>query len=718
MATGDTIRMLLKLETAGAKADVKQFSGELKATGKAADRTGKELREMAKDGKQAGAGLSTAAKAIGGAFAAIGIGRLVQKFASLQQAIQDTRNQLLDASSRTGIAAETLNGLRLAAEGSGLSFENLEGSLGKFPKAMADTAKGTGEARKAFELFGIEVINADGTLRDADTVFRESMAALSTVEDTTTRAALATDLFGKSGTKLLQALGDPAALDQFVELSNKYGTQVGPEAARSSALWQREVANLQNVLRGATQTVFDFGNGGAEAMAVFQIAIVTLSTFIVESVSAWSSTFSSFTGGFKAIVEGDLDTALDRFAKGSFASFVGKMVDAKDKAAAAGQEYADFAEKTRRIAPAADEAARGMVALGGAITKVGESFDSIKIKSAVDALQAQVDAQLQLAVALGGGLQITGGGQTRSLTTISALPALGGGAVFREQQAGAMTFGADSGFDQAMGRVLESFAGALTSGNVAGGLVGALGAAGPVGMGISQGVQGLAAIGQQGAEGIRVQVMGLKDDLIAGLEALPEILTEVLPDFVAALVEELIPALIEAQPRLFSIMLVELPVRMAAAIAQAIARLIGLGGAEGGFGGGGFLGLGGAGDTGGKNRVAGRAGLAFASGGLSEVVLAGGKALGIPGFASGGVANRSTFAFVHAGERIVPTSGTGAQALVSNTRNPDAGMRQGGLTINASGPIVGSMRDLLRATDRAVGPFGTDFSVAINGGNV
>ncbi|MGB1711897.1 MAG: hypothetical protein ACPHP1_04930, partial [Miltoncostaeaceae bacterium] len=85
-------------------------------------------------------------------------------------------------------------------------------------------------------------------------------------------------------------------------------------------------------------------------------------------------------------------------------------------------------------------------------------------------------------------------------------------------------------------------------------------------------VGGLQFIGEQGAEGIRDTLDGVKDSLVAALEALPQLIGEVLPEFAVSLVAELIPALIKAAPDLFRALLFELP----QAIADALAEVIGV----------------------------------------------------------------------------------------------------------------------------------------------
>jgi hypothetical protein len=115
---------------------------------------------------------------------------------------------------------------------------------------------------------------------------------------------------------------------------------------------------------------------------------------------------------------------------------------------------------------------------------------------------------------------------------------------------------------------------ALATGDAMGGL-GALGAfGGPAGMALSSGLGFLGSVGDKGADGVRANLEGFTESIVAGLRALPEILKEVIPDFVGGLVENLVPALVETFPRLVALMAFELPVAIAAALWSAIRSLV------------------------------------------------------------------------------------------------------------------------------------------------
>ena len=242
---------------------LRDANGRFKKAGDSADKFGKSTDKAGKKAKKA----ATNYAALGGKILAFGLAAkgAMMVLKSFTQGLADSANQLSDTSTRTGVAVDTLAGLRLAAEGSGLQMATLASGLQQFPKRMNDMANGMGEAQRAFRALDIEVTNTDGSLRSADEVIRETMSKLAKVPDATTKAAFATELFGRSGTSLLQALGG-SELEEFIEHAERFGIDIGPKALKASADWQREIANLGLVSEGAKeQFVAAFGtdNGGA-----------------------------------------------------------------------------------------------------------------------------------------------------------------------------------------------------------------------------------------------------------------------------------------------------------------------------------------------------------------------------------------------------------------------------------------------------------------------
>jgi hypothetical protein len=224
------------------KKAVNEIEKELKHATKAADKTSKSFKQkFANIGKSA----SIAGAAIGAAaFAMVEFG----------QRVADATNDLVDTSTKTGIAAETLQGLKIAAEGSGLAFEQFIGPLQRLQFHMVEANKGNKTATKLFKDMGISVNDANGNLKDADTLFREMMHSLGDMDSDLERNALLMRTFGKSGAMFAQS-GVVGAMDEFVSLGREFGVDVGPEAVKQAADFQRAMADLSTVGTGAMQDI-------------------------------------------------------------------------------------------------------------------------------------------------------------------------------------------------------------------------------------------------------------------------------------------------------------------------------------------------------------------------------------------------------------------------------------------------------------------------------
>lgn len=217
------------------------------------------------------------------------VANVAKSFASLGQEVADMRNQLTDAATRTGMSIKTLAALEHAAKGAGLEFSTLESSLNMFPKRMADMARGTGDAKVAFEQLDIQVSANDGHLRASNEVFAETISKLQGLESPTERAALAAQLFGRSGTQLIQALGT-GDLEDWVDQVERFGLDIGPEAVDSAARYQRSMAEMSATIRKGKGALVDYLDI-TDKLEDFMVGIVAATTFGGELVSGLTDTF-------------------------------------------------------------------------------------------------------------------------------------------------------------------------------------------------------------------------------------------------------------------------------------------------------------------------------------------------------------------------------------------------------------------------------------------
>lgn len=179
---------------------VKNFEAQLKKVGdvdlRAASEQVKELGTKLESAGQALLPLSAAGAAVAG-----GIGALAYKSG---QAADD----LNTLSKVTGIGTDELQKYNAASDLVDVSTEAIASAHMKLSKSMSSAANGSKTQAEAFKKLGVEVTNADGSLRDSDEVFQEVVTALGSVQNETERNALAMQTMGRSAMELNPLIED------------------------------------------------------------------------------------------------------------------------------------------------------------------------------------------------------------------------------------------------------------------------------------------------------------------------------------------------------------------------------------------------------------------------------------------------------------------------------------------------------------------------------
>lgn len=209
-------------------------------------------------------------------------------------------------SKQTGFTVEELQKMQYASALVDVDFNTMTGSISKLTRNMANGSE-------AFSKLGISVKDEmTGQLRDANTVWYETLWALSKVENETQRDALAMELFGKSAADLsgivddggvsLMSYGSEAEelgliLSQDnVDAANKFNDAMDQLKARTSAafleagaaLAETLVPALEKLVEIATQVLTWFANldGGTQAFILTVLALVAAISPILGIISA------------------------------------------------------------------------------------------------------------------------------------------------------------------------------------------------------------------------------------------------------------------------------------------------------------------------------------------------------------------------------------------------------------------------------------------------
>jgi hypothetical protein len=180
-----------------------------KAFAAAMDKNAKRIAGFAKNANKDLGVVSMGFSKLGGAAAAF------LSVAAIQQlgvAVRDAANKLgdlKDAADAIGITTDAMQELTYAAQLSGVSADLLQTSLAKLSKNLGDAAMGGTSAKKALDTLGLS--GASLAAMPLDKALGVVADKMSMIENPAQRAALATELFGKSGLAMVNMLADGSA---------------------------------------------------------------------------------------------------------------------------------------------------------------------------------------------------------------------------------------------------------------------------------------------------------------------------------------------------------------------------------------------------------------------------------------------------------------------------------------------------------------------------
>ncbi len=162
-----------------------------------------------------------------GLLVGLGASLALKKFAS-------QIDELAKQSARIGLTVNQLQSLQFAAGQTGAEAETLNKALDRFSRVISETNLGTGIAKRSFEELGITLKNNDGTLKGTDQLLKEVSDGLSQVPNQADRVRIAFDLFGRSGTNLVNLLqGGSQNLEELTNAFNGLTLQLTGKQAKA-----------------------------------------------------------------------------------------------------------------------------------------------------------------------------------------------------------------------------------------------------------------------------------------------------------------------------------------------------------------------------------------------------------------------------------------------------------------------------------------------------
>lgn len=295
------------------------------------------------------------AMAAGGAMMGLA-SAIAAPLATAARTFADYGSQLYDMSARTGLSTEALSELGYAAKMTGGSLEGIEKSARKMSAFMLQVDRGSKNATNTLQQLGVSA-EALGAMTPEDQLIRLG-DALSRIEDPGRRAALAMQIFGKTGTEMLPMFaGGAEGLRKLREEAKAVGASVSSEdAAKADELgdaWDR----LKTQFHSTAMTV-----GAALAPAL---------TRLLGIISGVTTSIQRMVRAHSSLVPTTLKVAAGAAAAGGATFLLGQAIWVASRAFAAAAVAAKVATGAFAIAKlTALAAGSAVVGMAGAVTSL------------------------------------------------------------------------------------------------------------------------------------------------------------------------------------------------------------------------------------------------------------------------------------------------------------------------------------------------------------
>jgi len=223
--------------------------------------------------KAFGAGVRSIGLRVAGMGAAV-----TAPLAAMTRQFASAGDDLNKMSLRTGMSTEALSTLGFAAEQSGANLQTLESGVRRMQASIFDAAQGSKTAVDALDALGASVSDLQGLSPEQQ--FKTLAERLSQVEDPTTKAALAMDLLGRSGQKLIPLLdGGREGIEALQAEARGLNLEISSEDAQSAADLTDAMNRVKQATKAASMQI------GAALAGDITKALGAVTKFVVAAVN-------------------------------------------------------------------------------------------------------------------------------------------------------------------------------------------------------------------------------------------------------------------------------------------------------------------------------------------------------------------------------------------------------------------------------------------------
>lgn len=205
--------------------------------------------------------------------------------------VAETTDRIDKMSQKIGVSREAYQELDFICSQSGMSVDSLQGGIKKLTDQMQAARDGTKSAVKAFDELGVSIYDSNGALKDQETMMWEALDALQKMENQTEKAALANDLFGKSGSELMPMLnGAAGSIEEMKNQAHELGLVLSDDTVNAGVKLTDAIDQIKrsfsaigtNLAASVVPIVLQFADIVLENLPMIQQAIASFAPLLAD----------------------------------------------------------------------------------------------------------------------------------------------------------------------------------------------------------------------------------------------------------------------------------------------------------------------------------------------------------------------------------------------------------------------------------------------------
>ena len=205
--------------------DNEEANENIEATSKKAGNFAESLKKGAATAAKFGTAVVTGTAAAGAALMGV-----VSSSAS-------TADEIDKMSAKIGISKQAYQEWSYVLGQNGMDVNSLQNGMKTLVKQMDGAAQGTEASVDLFERLGVSVVDSTGKMKSQEEMFKEVTLTLAKMENGTEKAALANELFGRSGSEMMPMLNNGAeGIIELTDRAHELGLIMGDDAVNAGVV--------------------------------------------------------------------------------------------------------------------------------------------------------------------------------------------------------------------------------------------------------------------------------------------------------------------------------------------------------------------------------------------------------------------------------------------------------------------------------------------------